>query len=159
MSMPGGSSYEVCVVKVNHVGGSDTVDSDIGQGMEVLADPLLYAGYLEQLGLVSALENEQHVFRQSRGKRRNKTNTRFLEQSPCLPDINFGLLRRVAVALGVSTVGGKVQILSNIQEYVPVTFGLAMFAIGDHYTDITVQLIVDKLLVVAPSRRQPEACH
>lgn len=118
---------------------------------------MLYTVYTQQLPLVTAFENEQHSVRQSRGRRKqlNNENLRNLQQSPCLPDINFGLLRRVAVDLGVKTTGGKVQILSNIQEYCPLTFGIAMFAIGDDYNDNSVNRIV-KTLKVQVSRRQPE---
>lgn len=38
-----------------------------------------------------------------------------------------------------------------------MTFGLSMFAIGDNYDDGTIKNIVDRLLSVEPSRRQPEA--
>lgn len=44
-------------------------------------------------------------------------------------------------------------------RYVPVTFGMSMFAIGDEYTDATVERVVNKLLAVEPSFRQPEATH
>ena len=84
-------------------------------------------------------------------------NTAFLAQSPCLPDIDLGMLRRVAVALGVSSTGDKPHILANIQEYVPVTFGISMFALGPNYPDGAVQSLVTRLLAVPPSRRQPEA--
>lgn len=40
-----------------------------------------------------------------------------------------------------------------------MTFSLSLFAIGDKYSDLTVQSIVDRLLAVPPSRRQPEATH
>ena len=53
-------------------------------------DKLLYANYLEQLGLVSMLEDEQVRIMSSRSSRRNVANTAYLSQSPCLPDINFG---------------------------------------------------------------------
>lgn len=59
--------------------------------------------------------------------------------------------------LGVSSAGNKVAILANIQGYVPVTFGISMFAIGDDYTDESVAHIVHTLLAVTPARRQPEA--
>ena len=83
------------------------------------------------------------------------------------PDLGFAcasepkrrFLRRIAIALGVSTVGDKVQILSNIQQYCPITFGLAMFAVGDDYKDGYVDKVVARLLAVAPSRRQPESTH
>jgi len=174
MSMPGGSSYEVVVIKVNHPPEleprvwpptsvkeifypPDDIDPTISLAFECLADPGLYTVYTQQLPLVSAFENEQTSVRQSRGKRKQLNNevTRNLEQSPCLPDINFGLLRRVAIDLGVKTTGGKVQILSNIQEYCPLTFGISMFAIGDDYNDAAVNRIV-KTLKVQVSRRQPE---
>lgn len=159
MSMPGGRSYEVNVVKIHHKSGdgNSKADVDVQHGLEVLQDKQLYEKYLEQIGIVTMLENEQVRIMQSRASRRNAMNTRFLEQSPCLPDINYGFLRRIAVALGVSTTGGKVQILSNIQVYCPVTFGLSMFAVGDNYTEEAAQKVVDKLLAVPPSRRQPEA--
>lgn len=116
-----------------------------------------YTVYTQQLPLLAAFENEQHSVRQSRGKRKQlkSESMRNLEQSPCLPDINFGLLRRVAVDLGVKPTGGKVQILSNIQEYCPTTFAISMFAIGDDYNDAAVHRIV-KALKVQVSRRQPE---
>jgi hypothetical protein len=43
------------------------------------------------------------------------------------------------------------------QEYVPVTFGLTMFALGTNYDQKDVDSIVSKLLAVKPARRQPEA--
>jgi hypothetical protein len=57
----------VVVIKVLHTNPTDAVDADISTGWEVLADKALYSEYLQQLGLVSALENEQHYIRQSRG--------------------------------------------------------------------------------------------
>ncbi len=45
------------------------------------------------------------------------------------------------------------------QDYTPVTFSLSLFAVGDKYTDATVQHIVDRLLAAPPARRQPEATH
>lgn len=93
------------------------IDGDIQNALDVLGEPLLYTEYLAQLGLVSALENEEHSVRRSRGGRRKVANNQFIEKHPCIPDINYGLLRRVAISLGVSTTGGKVQILANIQQY------------------------------------------
>eukprot|EP00038_Savillea_parva_P028924 m.67783 g.67783 ORF g.67783 m.67783 type:complete len:1010 (+) comp8468_c0_seq2:201-3230(+) len=138
---------------------TNLIDPAVTNALEVMRDKRLYNKYLEQLGAVAILESEQNFIMSSRGQRRQATNTKFLEQSPCLPDINYGFIRRVAVMLGVSPTGTKVQILSNIQQYVPVTFGLSMLAIGDNYTDASVQRVVDKLLAVPPSRRQPEAVH
>lgn len=78
------------------------------------------------------------------------------------------LLRRVALQLGVSTAGDKTKILANIQvlfiaqrltvqEYVPLTFGLSLFAVGDDYDERTIDRIVARLLTADPSRRQPES--
>lgn len=119
------------------------MDADVRNSLEVLCDRALYGEYLSQLGIVSVrvpggggdggglggrapdrggfflvpqdLDNEQQQIRTSRGGRRHVGNTAFLAQSPCLPDISQGLLRRVALTLGVSTAGNKVKILHNIQ--------------------------------------------
>ena len=61
------------------------------------------------------MDNEQTQTRYSRAFRRHHANTAFLRQSPCLPDIHLGLLRRVCLKLGVSTVGDKVRLLASIQ--------------------------------------------
>ena len=47
----------------------------------------------------------------------------------------------------------------KFQEYVPVTFGLSMFAIGTEYKQEDVERIVNRLLAVRPARRQPETAH
>eukprot|EP00039_Didymoeca_costata_P013910 m.218001 g.218001 ORF g.218001 m.218001 type:complete len:749 (+) comp15897_c0_seq4:426-2672(+) len=157
MFMPGGNSYEANVIKVSHGDNTmDNIDRDVGHALEVLKDPFLYNEYLEQLGLVAALENEEAQIRMSRSKRKKYGRKSSFQNSPCLPDINLGLVRRVAVALGVSPAGDKVQILNHIREYVPVAFGLSMFAIGHVYKDKHVNAIIEKLLKHAPSRRQPE---
>ena len=159
MHMPGGSSYEVNVIKVRHRDSTTAIDPDINTGIEVLSEPLLYSEYLNQLGIVSALENEEWEMRRSRKQRRNGSNKKAYSSEPCFMDINYGLLRRVAVALGVSTAGGKEEILANIEDYCPETFALGLFVVGSQYTDDHVQLIVNELLSAAPSRRQPEATH
>eukprot|EP00042_Codosiga_hollandica_P044740 m.446076 g.446076 ORF g.446076 m.446076 type:complete len:59 (+) comp56864_c0_seq5:2169-2345(+) len=48
-------------------------------------------------------------------------------------------------------------LLVSSQRYVPVTFSLSLFVVGEDYTEQDVKLIVQKLLSVRPARRQPEA--
>ena len=107
--------------------------------------------------LLKLLEDELEKSRETRRDRRNMLHTHFLKENPCFNDIALGLLRRVALRLGVSSAGDKVKILANIQEYVPITFSLSLFAVGPEYDDSTVDRIILKLLSADPSRRQPEA--
>eukprot|EP00045_Choanoeca_perplexa_P014204 m.165793 g.165793 ORF g.165793 m.165793 type:complete len:768 (+) comp16605_c0_seq2:52-2355(+) len=158
MSMPGGRSYEALIVKIDH---SDTdliehTDQDVANALEVLESPRLYRAYIHQLGTVIDLDSEEQQVRYTRSHRHNTINRYFLEQSPCLPDIPLGLLRRVALALGVGSTGYKVDLLANIQAYVPDTFGISMFAVGKTFSERTLQAIMTKLLSKPPARRQPE---
>ena len=60
--------------------------------------------------------------------------------------------------LGLTPEGDKLKLLTAMKEYVPETFALSMFKVkDDKYTDKKISKIVDKLLAVPPSRRQPEA--
>ncbi|EGD72899.1 hypothetical protein PTSG_04628 [Salpingoeca rosetta] len=131
-------------------------DEDVDCIFQLLADPQLYSIYVRDLGAVGALEFEERQLRSTRASRRSSHNTRFLAMSPCLPDIPLGLLRRVCIALGLSSSGEKVDLLANVQAYVPATFGISMFATGQRYSSDDVDRIVSKLLAKEPSRRQPE---
>ena len=114
----------------------------------------------ELAGALARLDDvDVHLFGHSLARARvaaAATGRARLHRAP-IPGRSLGLLRRVAVNLGVSPAGSKVEILANIQQYVPVTFGLSMFAVGDEYTDGQVRAITARLLARPPSRRQPEA--
>ena len=61
MSMPGGRSYEIAVVKVDHAKCAQpeelvpvtVMDDDIRNGLEVICDHAIYKEYLGQLGIVT----------------------------------------------------------------------------------------------------------
>eukprot|EP00042_Codosiga_hollandica_P044738 m.446107 g.446107 ORF g.446107 m.446107 type:complete len:725 (+) comp56864_c0_seq10:31-2205(+) len=160
MRMTGRRMYEAVVVKLDRKADDKldhTLDQDIESGLQVLADPLLYHEYLEQLGNMSALEAERVDSRQSRKLRHTKLDRATLSMSPLIDVINQRLLTRVARSLGVSVLGDKLDLLLSLKRYVPVTFSLSLFVVGEDYTEQDVKLIVQKLLSVRPARRQPEA--
>eukprot|EP00049_Salpingoeca_infusionum_P002758 m.59463 g.59463 ORF g.59463 m.59463 type:complete len:792 (-) comp11772_c0_seq2:1918-4293(-) len=178
--MPGGCSYEATFVKCHRDEGQtvdssslldmpspavvgkldgtvsrsriEETDKDLTSAINILESPTLYRAYIDRLGTVGEWETQLAQDLGTRSTRRRHMNTSFFEHSPCLPDVSLGLLRRLCVALGVSTVGGKVELLANIQAYVPVTFSISLFAIGEKYTEAEVEHILDTLLAKPPAQ-------
>ena len=184
MTMPGGSVFRAAVVKIKKKtlpsrggrscsggggssgssGSSSTTGDNRGAGPDeevagaarILSDPELYRLYLDELGLSDDLEHERMASMMTRHKRADKREIMYLSSSPDVAQISLGLLRRVALRLGVGPAGDRARLLLNIREYVPRPFRISLFPKGDEYEQSDVEAILDELLSQPPARRQPE---